>query len=695
MATNYTTKTAALKATLADIRQVAVSKKIEVGSGETNTQITKDSVSAEDLYISVEGKEQRQSVKSLIQQAQSDATAAAGIQVGNSDNSTTGVDTDSDGTFDTVTGGLQKAKGMNFCGNVAVVPNGDGTVDLWFMTPNNEKGPSKITETLGTKRAMYVYDGAGDTLGIGDGASHANCRKTTETYTDTYKISGASGDIMSSENKIGKIKVEITKGDGTTLLESFESDAICEASVTSMATDKDGKPTSRGGSFTNTSTSGAIKIAVTNVIDNKVDNKAGINDTLDSKTPGYVRFKSTVTTCPQKISSIKSNGGTAKVKVYFNNTLLTGTTNIVYYYIDKGGDNSTLASTDIGTPTLSYKPGTVNTISGLKYDSSAVIRVDIAGIKNTQLGGAHSKAQSARAYCSDVSEPTNIKNVNSLAGTLTTSYASGTQAGADAVFSGYREAECTCTSAKIVKINLTGGTTVQVFDQAGTASETAKASASVPTISTWLCKTASTADSDSYTIDGSKNLKVTFTRDNKRVLADYNTLMTNKAVPAIDSYSNTALLSTTAYSNQLMVQDNYLAQPKHDLTQTYTSLTGRRAFVVPFSANTAKTQFTVKAAGLDSSFNNDNVRIFIVCKNNSGVWGSQCLNAYGATENTSFKQTYNANAIATDSKPTSDSWSVALSTGTFSFANEGNYWLVVDMEDTCDTKLTSIEIIKK
>ena len=692
MATNYTTKTAALKATLADIRQVAVGKKIEVGSGETNTQITKDSVSAEDLYISVEGKEQRQSVKSLIQQAQNDATAAAGIQVGNSDNSTTGVDTDSDGTFDTVTGGLQKAKGMNFCGNVAVVPNGDGTVDLWFMTPNNEKGPSAITETLGTKRAMYVYDGAGDTLGIGDGASHANCRKTTETYTDTYKISGASGDIMSSENKIGKIKVEITNGDSSTVLESFESNAICEASVTTKLS---GATTNRGGSFTNTSTSGAIKIAVTNVIDNKVDNKAGINDTLDSKTPGYVRFKATVTTCPQKIASIASNGGTAKVKVYFNDTELTGTSSIVYYYIDKGGTNSPLASTDIGTPTLSYVPGTVNTISGLKYDSSAVIRVDVADIKNTQLGGAHSKAQTARAYCSDVSEPTNIKNVDSLAGTLTTKYESGTKVGANAVFSGSREATCQCNSAKIVKINLTGGTTVQVYDQAGTASTKAQASASVPTITTWLCKTASTADSDSYTIDGSNNLKVTFTRDNKRVLADYNTLMTNKAVPAIDSYSNTALLSTTAYSNQLMVQDNYLAQPKYDLTQTYTSLTGRRAFVVPFSANTAKTQFTVKATGLGSSFNNGEVRIFIVCKNNSGVWGSQCLNAYGATENTSFKQTYNANAIATDSKPTSDSWSVALSTGTFSFANEGNYWLVVDMEDTCDTKLTSIEIIKK
>jgi hypothetical protein len=54
MATNYTTKTAALRATKADMRQVAVSKKIEIGSGETATKITDDAVSAEDLLIGVD-----------------------------------------------------------------------------------------------------------------------------------------------------------------------------------------------------------------------------------------------------------------------------------------------------------------------------------------------------------------------------------------------------------------------------------------------------------------------------------------------------------------------------------------------------------------------------------------------------------------------------------------------------------------
>lgn len=45
MATNYTTRTASLRATKADVRkvdarQVAVTKKIEIGSGDTATEIT-------------------------------------------------------------------------------------------------------------------------------------------------------------------------------------------------------------------------------------------------------------------------------------------------------------------------------------------------------------------------------------------------------------------------------------------------------------------------------------------------------------------------------------------------------------------------------------------------------------------------------------------------------------------------------
>lgn len=74
MATNYTTKTAALKATKADMRQVAVSKKIEIGSGDAKTLIQDGEVSADKLLIGVDVKNEetgvitreRQSVLELI-----------------------------------------------------------------------------------------------------------------------------------------------------------------------------------------------------------------------------------------------------------------------------------------------------------------------------------------------------------------------------------------------------------------------------------------------------------------------------------------------------------------------------------------------------------------------------------------------------------------------------------------------------
>ena len=81
--TNYTTKTAALKATKADMRQVAVSKKIEIGSGDTATKITDSKVEAEDLLVSVEGEAERQSVKTLIKDVSDKVdNMKMGIEVG-------------------------------------------------------------------------------------------------------------------------------------------------------------------------------------------------------------------------------------------------------------------------------------------------------------------------------------------------------------------------------------------------------------------------------------------------------------------------------------------------------------------------------------------------------------------------------------------------------------------------------------
>lgn len=138
MATNYTTKTAALKATKADMRQVAVSKKIEIGSGDTATKITDGAVSAEDLLVSVEGEAKRQSVKTLIKDVSDKVdNMKMGIDVGTK---TSEADND---TGDAIKpyGGISK---INFKGDfVTVVSKGENELDLWIqkstMYPELEK----------------------------------------------------------------------------------------------------------------------------------------------------------------------------------------------------------------------------------------------------------------------------------------------------------------------------------------------------------------------------------------------------------------------------------------------------------------------------------------------------------------------------------------------------------------------------
>lgn len=51
MATNYTTKTAALRATKADMRQVQVSKKIEIGKSGSGTTVSDKEIETDVLKV--------------------------------------------------------------------------------------------------------------------------------------------------------------------------------------------------------------------------------------------------------------------------------------------------------------------------------------------------------------------------------------------------------------------------------------------------------------------------------------------------------------------------------------------------------------------------------------------------------------------------------------------------------------------
>ena len=55
MATKYTTKTASLRATKADMRQVQVSKKIEIGKSGSGTSISDNKVTTKELWVDKDG----------------------------------------------------------------------------------------------------------------------------------------------------------------------------------------------------------------------------------------------------------------------------------------------------------------------------------------------------------------------------------------------------------------------------------------------------------------------------------------------------------------------------------------------------------------------------------------------------------------------------------------------------------------
>jgi hypothetical protein len=55
MATNYTTTTAALRATKIDGRQIAVSKKIEIGKSGQGTTVSEDKVTTKELDATTVG----------------------------------------------------------------------------------------------------------------------------------------------------------------------------------------------------------------------------------------------------------------------------------------------------------------------------------------------------------------------------------------------------------------------------------------------------------------------------------------------------------------------------------------------------------------------------------------------------------------------------------------------------------------
>lgn len=658
MATNYTTKTASLKATTADIRKL-----------QADTLTVKDETGE---YVDV---------MDAIDKASEEAVAAAGIHVGTETSMVNGdnlnVDADENGDLDA--GIPQKVKGMNFCGNVAVVNNADGTVDFWFMNPDNHSKPTKATESGAPSGSMYVYDGTVNTDGLTKNSAHGRCivessnANLTYTLAGTGKKDGSETSTMAADNKISTIKVYVTDGDGTELA-TVESPAICEDSVTTKAS---GETTNRGGTITHTDK--GVTITLTGVTENKVDTANDINDAQLGYTPGYVRFSGKVQVAS---STVLPDGGTMKIKVVFNN----GSTEtqliqsgIVYAY-----QANTLTAADAPSATLTYNVTKNKTISGITYDSEANVKVEVTGIKGTQRGGAHIKAATTRAYVNDITEANNKNYVGSLAGDLTTSLESGTATDNTAVFKGSKSAAAT-NAGDPVRVDITAGAKVQTYEQLGGKSTTAQVTSNTLTGATQPTTWLQTSGASTKTTTAPIN--ITFTDDGSRVLAAYDgtTMPTSHA-----TYDSEESLLNGDYTKQLLVQGTSLRYPTTDVTGKYSTATGWRSYAVPVTFGTAKTAFSVTTTG-SGTWSNDTIRLYLVGVK-GGVAKAQCL-SWAQGDTAACTAATGAIGVSTGTATSSGSWSVAMDPLWFPVSSIGQdkYYLVVQMAAGCGVKLTGLK----
>jgi hypothetical protein len=300
------------------MRQVAVSKKIEIGSGDTATQITKEEVSAEDLKLTVAGK--RTSVKDLVstsvgtaKEELQDAIDEVSTQVSNMK---LGIDVGTkDSSFendDDTTGFLKSVSKLNFKGAfVNVIKKDDGTVDLWINPDNNHAAASSSAQSGPSTSAKYVFASSSNAwdLPTTAGASYTNSHVITSDQTITIRgtKNGSVSDIVSVGNLTSKLRAEAVKADGKTVIATNSTPTLTREMPTTAQTT---------GSTLTCAAKDGISFSVTNLKRYVEEDTSGSGwDAANGFVPDSVSFQATVTF---DVSAFLGAGNTYSVNVYLD-----------------------------------------------------------------------------------------------------------------------------------------------------------------------------------------------------------------------------------------------------------------------------------------------------------------------------------------------------------------------------------------
>ena len=342
--TNYTTKTAALKATKADMRQVQVSKKL------TSKEVWIDDaegVSTNVLELIGDAQEAATTAASgALAEAKGELTESICAVSDKVENMKMGIDIgtkdDSFDDDDDTTGFLKSVSKLNFKGAfVNVIKKDDGTVDLWINPDNNlgkiDAASSSWAAPDGSA-SKYVFGGTDYTLPTTTGTSFARCHAVSKDPTVTLK-----------GKKDGNVNTPFSIGNITSQIKAVVYDKAGTAKAT-CTTD-----VLKSGAATKTENN--IKITIGSLKEyTEADAEGGF-------VPGTVSLSCSVT---PDISAIFGEGDTWSMKVFLVNgdseeTLYTSSTYYAY---------TTKAASISADPTIKLN-GTANTrwVSGVEYIS--------------------------------------------------------------------------------------------------------------------------------------------------------------------------------------------------------------------------------------------------------------------------------------------------------------------------------------
>ena len=385
MATNYTTKTASLRATkanvsTADIRKVQVSKEITIGGSEgtkvSSEEVKTKKLDAEEVFVKHEGKSEN--VVDLIKNA--------------ADNAAISVGRDADKNWSVDDTAIEMVKKISFLGDyVNVVEGENGEVKLYIGENKSlpEANKAAISGVPTTNATVVVYEDATDNFAlptaangsttsawvVKDGSNFGTKTLTAKSVNDTETFTLDSSDCIwvratyeGTATSWGKVSLKKNRG---TYNNGGSNPTASSVSKVAFSADTEAGEV-------------ALPSGITMTVGNYV--LTAENDAKNGKVPGRCETAFDITIDFDAIAT--KDGGTVKIDWAIGASEPTAP-NSFSLFLSEYKDvamASGLTASIVGTPTLT------SAVSGLKYVTSGTkVKVSTGNITNSQYKTAASK----------------------------------------------------------------------------------------------------------------------------------------------------------------------------------------------------------------------------------------------------------------------------------------------------------------